>query len=68
MEITLLMQKVLYCKNVYRNCTKMTKSKKCVQNASNIRLQNGTKNNDTSSNMLLNYCYTFGLSLYSLPI
>ena len=42
---------------------KMTKSKKDVKNASKIRLQNGTKNNNTSSHMLLVHCYAFGLSL-----
>ena len=29
-----------------------------------IWLQNGTKNNNTSSHMLLDHCYAFGLSLY----
>ena len=42
---------------------KMTKSKKNVKNASKIWLQNGTKNNNTSSHMLLDQCYAFGLLL-----
>ena len=37
---------------------------KTVKNASKIWLRNGTKNNNTSSNMLVDHCYAFGLSLY----
>ena len=38
-------------------------SPKRRQNASKIWLRNGTKNNNTSSHMLLDHCYPFGLSL-----
>ena len=40
---------------------------KCVQkdvkNASKMWFRNGTNNNNTSSHMLLDHCYAFGLSL-----
>ena len=42
--------------------TKMTMSK-TRQNASEIWLQNETKNNNTSSQMLQDHCYAFGLLL-----
>ena len=35
----------------------------CFAIRSKIRLQNGTKNNNTSKHMLLDYCYEFGLLL-----
>ena len=34
------------------------------KNASKIWLLNGTKNNNTSTHMLLDHCYAFGLSLW----
>ena len=37
---------------------------KDVKNVSNIWLRNGAKNNNTSSHMLLDHCYAFGLLLY----
>ena len=36
---------------------------KDIKNASKIWLRNGTKYNNTSSHMLLDHCYVFGLSL-----
>ena len=41
----------------------MTNAKKDAKNASNICLRNGTKNNNTSSPMILDHSYPFGLSL-----
>ena len=41
----------------------MTKSNTRHQNMSKTRHQNGPKNNNTSTQMLLDHCYTFGLLL-----
>ena len=41
----------------------MTKYNTRHQNVSKTRRQNGTKNNNTSSQMLLDHCYKFGLLL-----
>ena len=41
----------------------MTKSNTRHQNVSKTRGQNGTKNNNTFSQMLLDHCYTFSLLL-----
>ena len=43
----------------------MTKSNTVQhQNMSKTRHQNGKKNNNTSSQLLLDHCYTFGLLLW----
>ena len=42
---------------------KNDKVQKDVKNASKIWLWNGTKNNNTSSHVLLDHCYAFSLSL-----
>ena len=41
----------------------MTKSRKMPKNGSKILLPNETKNNNTSSQMLVDNCYAFGLLL-----
>ena len=51
----------LYCIKIYRNYISICQTD--VNNALKTWLQNGTKNNNTSSNMLLDHCYAFGLSL-----
>ena len=43
--------------------TKMTKSKKTVQNATKIWLPKEAKNNNTSFQMLLDHCYAFSMLL-----
>ena len=43
--------------------TKMTKSKKTSKTAAKIWLPNETKNNNTSSQMLLDHCYAFSMLL-----
>ena len=53
-------EKTLYRIEIYFiKIQKMTKSK----NAPKIWLQNGTKNINSSSHMLLDHCYAFVLSL-----
>ena len=56
----------LYRIKIHRNCIKIRQNdevQKDVKNASKIWLRNGTKNNNTSSHILLDHCYPFGLSL-----
>ena len=58
--------KALYCIKIFKNCIKIRKNylvQKDVKNASKIWLRKGTKNNNTTSHMVLNHCYPFGLSL-----
>ena len=68
---TKLMQiKLFYCIKIYRNSIKIHQNEKVqkdVINASKISLLNETKNNNTSSQMLLDTCYAFGL-LRSLSV
>ena len=50
----------------YRSCIKIRQNdyvQNDVNTASKIWLRNGTKNNNTSSHMLLDHCYAFGLIL-----
>ena len=59
--------KTLYRIKIHRNCIKIRQNdevKKDVKYASKIWLRNGTKNNKTSSHMLQDHCYPFGLSLW----
>ena len=56
------MQIKLFTAYKYRNVIKIYKDylvQKDFKNASKIWLQNGTKNNNTASQMLLDSCYAF---------
>ena len=59
--------KVIYRIKIYRPCIKIRKNDKVqkdVKNASKSWLWNATKNNNTSSHMLLDHCCAFRLSLW----
>ena len=66
MQIKTYADKALYHIKIFRNCIKIQQNdqvQKDVKNASKIWLQNEAKNNNTSSQMLLDHCYAFGLFL-----
>ena len=56
-------EKALYHIKIYSKIHPNYKVQKDVKNASKILLPNETKNNNTSSQMLLDLCYAFGLLL-----
>ena len=63
---TSILPLTLYRIKIHRNCIKIRQNdevQKDVKNASKIWLRNGTKSINTSSHMLLDHCYAFGLSL-----